>query len=145
MEDPLACLGSVCKRDGEEVCYNQCIYLPLSLPHIKSVPSVCQSVCWHSHRWTVGPRDQKFGIGINLDYILDEFDGKGHRSRSPGWKTWVSDGITLSLHPALLTGVIVLTLSVCGFKFTTLTAERTDIRTWISACRSSVRISRSST
>ena len=48
----------------------------------------------------------------------------------------------LSLHPASAKGVIVLTSSVC-LSVTTLTAERTNIRTWFLVCRLSGRISRS--
>ena len=47
----------------------------------------------------------------------------------------------LYLHPASVSGIIVLTLCVCVF--TTLSTECTDIQTWNSACRSNGRISRS--
>ena len=52
------------------------------------------------------------------------------------------------LHPASATGVIVLASCVCVWVwvwvFLALTAERTDVQTWILACRSSGRASRSS-
>ncbi len=54
-------------------------------------------------------------------------------------------------HVCDVSGVIVLTSCVCVcvcvsvcLCVTTLTAKRTDIQTWISVCRSSWRISRSS-
>ncbi len=52
---------------------------------IKSVPSlcvcvcVCQCVCERFHGWTVWHTDLKFGGGIDLDNISDEFECQGHR------------------------------------------------------------------
>ena len=43
--------------------------------------SVCLCVCQRSHCWTVGPMNLKFGVGMNLHNILDEFKGQGHRSK----------------------------------------------------------------
>ena len=42
---------------------------------------VCVSVCQHSPGRTVWCTVTKFGTGIDLDKILDEFDGQGHRSK----------------------------------------------------------------
>ena len=47
---------------------------------------VCLSVCGHSQGGTVLHIIKKFGIGIDLDDILDEFDGQGQGLRSPGQK-----------------------------------------------------------
>ena len=52
--------------------------------------------------------------------------------------------VILLLLPASATGVIVLALCVILSVCLALTAERTDIQTCILACRSSGRISRSS-
>ncbi len=50
---------------------------------IKSVPSVCPSVCpsvsQRSHGWTFWCTDPKFGGGVDLENISDEFEG--HRSK----------------------------------------------------------------
>ncbi len=40
---------------------------------------ICLSVSQRSHGWTVWHMDPKFGGGIDLDNILDEFEG--HRSK----------------------------------------------------------------
>ena len=52
---------------------------------IKSVPSVCVcvclSVCERSHGWTIWHADPKFGGGVDLDNISDEFKDQGHRSK----------------------------------------------------------------
>ncbi len=55
----------------------------------------CVSVCGHSYGWTVWHIMMKFSTGIDLDDILDEFDGQGHRSqvkvtRSKTWVSWFS-------------------------------------------------------
>ncbi len=39
------------------------------------------SVCEHSHGWTDWHTVTKFGTGIDLDDILDNFVGQGHRSK----------------------------------------------------------------
>ncbi len=43
----------------------------------RSCPSVCVSVC----TLQTGPTDLKFGIRIKDHHILNEFEGKGHRSK----------------------------------------------------------------
>ena len=52
---------------------------------IKSVRCVClsvrQSVIQPSHGWTVWHTDVKIGRDIDLDKILDNFEGQGHRSK----------------------------------------------------------------
>ena len=49
---------------------------------IESVPlSLCLCVCQRCHGWTVRPTGPMFGTGMNLEYILDEIDGQGHRSK----------------------------------------------------------------
>ena len=42
---------------------------------------VCVSVCGHTHGWPVWHFSTKFSTGIDLDDILEEFDGQGHRSK----------------------------------------------------------------
>ena len=42
---------------------------------------VCVCVCLRYTGWTVGPTDLKFGAHIKDHYILDEFEGQGHRSK----------------------------------------------------------------
>ncbi len=57
----------------------------LAVEGIKSVPSVCLSVCVSviqlSHGWTVWRMDLKICVRINIDKILDEFEHQGHRSK----------------------------------------------------------------
>ncbi len=48
---------------------------------IETVPSVCLSVCEHSHSQTVGHMVTKFSTGTDLDDILDKFYGQGHGSK----------------------------------------------------------------
>ena len=43
--------------------------------------SVCLSVSLRSHGWTVWHADPKFGRGLDLDNISDEFEDQGHRSK----------------------------------------------------------------
>ena len=43
--------------------------------------SVCLSVSQHSQRQTVRHTDAKIGVRIDIDHILDEFDGQGNRSK----------------------------------------------------------------
>ncbi len=43
--------------------------------------SVCVSVSEHSHSWTDWHTVTKFGTGIDLDGILDKFDGQRQRSK----------------------------------------------------------------
>ena len=68
---------------GEYHCTIKYFYLsPVSaVKVIESVPSVCLCMSQRSHGWTVGPMDLKFGMGMNLDNILDELKGRGHRSK----------------------------------------------------------------
>ncbi len=42
-----------------------------------SLPCLC--VCQFSHGWTVWRTDPKYGIGVDLDNISDEFEGQGTR------------------------------------------------------------------
>ena len=42
---------------------------------------VCVLVCEHSYGWTDRRTVRKFGTGVDLDDISDEFDGQGHRSK----------------------------------------------------------------
>ncbi len=42
---------------------------------IETVPSLCVSLCEHSHGWTVWHIVMKSSTGIDLDGILDKFNG----------------------------------------------------------------------
>ena len=55
---------------------------------IKMEPSVCLSVCQCSDGWTVWRMVTTFGIGIDLDDLLDKFDGQGQRSKSSSWNMY---------------------------------------------------------
>ncbi len=71
--------------------------------------------------------------------IPDSYHAKTLKIHTP-WYIFTS-------HVCDVSGVIILTSCVClcvGVSVTTLMAKRTDIQTWIPACRSSGRISRSS-
>ncbi len=39
------------------------------------------SVCQHSHSLTVEAKDTKFGVGMYLDHVSNEFNSQGHRSK----------------------------------------------------------------
>ena len=69
-------------------CFALCFLLlpPASAVEvIESVPSVCVSVCpcvsYHSCGWTDWDIGLKFGVGICLDNISDDFIGQGQRSK----------------------------------------------------------------
>ncbi len=68
-------------REGKLVCH-KLFPLASAVEGIKLVPSVCLSVSVSA--FTDKPfdiRTKKFGRGMDLDYISDEFEGQGHRSK----------------------------------------------------------------
>ena len=67
-------------------CVIMLLFPPASaVEGINSVRCVCLSVCLsvsqRSQGWTDWATDPKFGVGIDLDNISEEFEGQGHRSK----------------------------------------------------------------
>ncbi len=68
-----------------EAGVNPDIFLPpaSAVEVIKTEASVCVCVlvCEHSHGWTNWRTVTKFGTGVDLDNISEEFNGQGRRSK----------------------------------------------------------------
>ncbi len=86
----------VCRKNSMK--FDRFFTLIILLPPVSAVEvikrtclPVCLCVCLLAlSGWTVWGMFKKSGTGIDLDCILDEFDGQGHRSKLPGLKMRLS-------------------------------------------------------
>ena len=86
----------VCRKNSMK--FDRFLTLIILLPPVSAVEvikrtclPVCLCVCLLAlSGWTVWGMFKKSGSGIDLDCILDEFDGQGHRSKLPGLKMRLS-------------------------------------------------------